>query len=462
MSGYSAVFNCSGCGSPLETQEGTISLACTFCGLIMRLGSPGRILKYFYKTDLNDFGAKFSVEHYLKEKGRPLKYEKLDYRSFHLPFYRFRGMSYALLSERTVTCDDDPEEPLIIRKRTFEQKNRHFDLTVPAFSDESFGLDSLGVRPEVMPLTAFQKDIFPEDSIQVNIDVSPGDAKQSAMAMYFYNLGLASANKECISSEMIGEGLSVIYYPVSAFTIVQQGMPSTVFIDGLNRRVYREIPGRLEYESKGVDKSKAVELNPVQHKCPNCGFDLPVSQVSLFYYCSNCDRSYLLKDDDYVPTKQDVWKYEEGAFHHPFWRFSLRAGETNTVGKFARILTGEIPLVAKSKATNSFYLYVPAFGASNLRSLANLGVRICRVQPELNPQTGSFSAAAEMILPESEALELARFYWNVIRARYRHLLKSQFDFGSCTTGPGELIWLSLARRYGTTTSPGIEKTARYV
>jgi predicted RNA-binding Zn-ribbon protein involved in translation (DUF1610 family) len=462
MPDYSAVFNCPGCGSPLEIQEGTISLACTFCGLIMRLGSPGRILKYFYKSDLDDFGAKFSVERYLKEKGRPLKYEKMAASSFHLPFYRFRGMSYALLSEKIVTCDDDPEDPLIIRKRTFQQKDRHFDLTIPAYSDESFGLDSLGVRPEVMPLTAFQKDIFPEDSVQVNIDVSPDDAKQAAMAMYFYNLGVAAANKECISSEMIGEGLSVIYYPVMAFTISQQGMPSTVFIDGLNRRVYREIPGPLEYKPKRPDKSRAVELDPVQHKCPNCGFDLPVSQVSLFYFCSNCDRSYLLRDDDYISIKLEMWKYEDGAFHHPFWRFPFNTGESDTVGKFARLLTGEIPLVAKSKAPNRFYLYVPAFRVSNLKTLTGVGIRLCRVQPELIPETRSFSPAAEMILPESEALELARFYWNVIRARYRHLLKPEFDFQSGVTGSGELIWLSLARRYAASSSAGMKEARQFI
>ena len=118
--------------------------------------------------------------------------------------------------------------------------------------------------------------------------------------------------------------------------------------------------------------------------------------------------------------------------------------------------------MAKSKAENEFYLYVPAFSASNLKSLTDLGVRLCRVQPELNPETRSFSPAAEMILPESEALELARFYWNVIRARYRHLLKSDFDFASCTTEPGELIWLSLARRYASASSPGIMKKVRYV
>lgn len=437
-------------------------MSCSFCGLIMRVGSPGRILKYFYKSDLDDFAVRFAVERYLKKKGFPLKFEKLESRQFHLPFYRFRGMSYALLSEKVGGDDDDGDgQVMTLKKKVFHRKCRHFDLTIPAFDDKSFGLDSLGIRPEVMPLTAYQKEIFPAESIQADIEVSPEEAREKAMAMFFFNLGFAAANKECMSSEMIGEGLSVIYYPVWACSIQQNNMSSTMFIDGLNKRVYNEIPGTFEYRSSGTDRSRAEEMNPVQHKCPNCGFDLPTSESSLFYYCSNCQRSYLIEDDDYVSAEMVGASYETGEHFHPFWQFEYAVEDNDTVGKFSKILTGEIPLIAKSKASNPFYLYVPAFRSTNLSTLTSVGIRLCRVQPEIEIQRRAFSRDAEMVLPKDEAIELARFYWNVIRSRYLYLGGSKFDFNSRGLRQGKIIWLSLSRSYSHSKKHRAEKAKIY-
>ncbi len=456
MSNYSAIFNCPGCGSPLEIQEGTISLSCSYCELIMRVGSPGRILKYFFESDLDDFTVKFAVERHLKKKGFPLKFERLESRQFHLPFYRFRGMSYALLSEK-VAGDDDEEHLMPLKKKVFHRKCRHFDLTIPAFDNKSFGLDSLGVRPEVMPLTAYRKEIFPHESIQVDIEVSPEEAKEKAMAMFFFNLGFAAANKECLSSEMIGEGLSVIYYPVWAYSIQQNNMSSTMFIDGLNKRVFHETPGIFEYRTSGMDRSRAEEINPVQHKCPNCGFDLPASESSLFYHCENCQRSYLIEDDDYVLTDMACAQYETGKKFHPFWQFEFEVENNDTVGKFSRMLTGEIPLIAKSKANNPFYIYVPAFRTANLSMLTSLGIRLCRVQPEIGVEKRNFSPGAEMVLPKSEAIELARFYWNVIRSKYQYLGGAEYDFDPGKLGQEKIIWLSLSRSYSQSKKFGFKK-----
>lgn len=164
-----------------------------------------------------------------------------------------------------------------------------------------------------------------------------------------------------------------------------------MFVDGLNKRVYHEIPDVFEYQPGGADKSRAEELNPVQHKCPNCGFDLPTSESSLFYHCENCQRSYLIENDDYVLTDMACAQYETGKQFHPFWQFEFEVENNDTVGKFSRILTGEIPLIAKSKANNPFYIYVPAFRSANLSTLTSLGIRLCRVQPEIGVEKRNFS-----------------------------------------------------------------------
>jgi len=457
MSDYSALFNCPGCGSPLQTLEGTISLQCSYCGLIMRLGSPGRILKYFYPSKMDAYSAKFAVEHYLKQKGMSLSFSEVAFGQYHLPFYRFKGMSYALFSEQVMSEMDEGEYDLPMKSTKFHQRCRNFDLTIPGFDEKAFGLDSLGVRPEVMPLTIFQKDNFPSESTKIDIIVSPEEAEQKAMIMFFYGVGLAAENKEYLSSEMIGEGLSVIYYPVWSYSIDKDGMVSTMFIDGLTKKVYHEIFDSFEYRPRGIDNSHAVDLNPVQHKCPNCGFDLPVSEQSLYYYCSNCFRSYMLKDDEYHSVELKCASFEGSANYHPFWKFPFAVGETDTVAKFSKILTGEIPLIANSKANNQFYLYVPGFHSADLNALTMLGGRVCRMQPELTFENKSRPQAAEMILPESEGKELARFYWNLLRSKYSFLCGKEYDFENCKMGDGELVWLSLNKKYGDTNKAGKKK-----
>lgn len=451
MNNYSAKFNCPGCGSPLETLEGTISLRCSYCGLIMRLGAPGRILKYYYECSMDSFAAKVAVERYFKEQGQSLKYGEISSRLYHLPFYRFRGMSYALYSESVIKDEEEAiDEEFLppIKNTTFVRKCRYFDLTVPAFDQSRFGLDSLGIRPEVMPLTAYQKGNLPPESIMVDLTLSPEEARQKAMSMFFFGVGVASINREYLSSEMIGEGLSVIYYPVWSYSIERDGRASTLFVDGLTKSVYNEISESFEVGIKGIDRSRAVELNPVQHKCANCGFDLPVSESSLHYFCSNCGRSYMIGDNSYIPTESNFASYEKGRRFHPFWRFDFAIKDTETVGKFSKILTGEIPLIAKSKAGNPFYLYVPAFKSIDLISLTSLGEMMCRVQPELVYDKEPRLPEADMILPESEGLELARFYWNLLRSKYRYLTGQEYDFKNARVGRGKLVWIGLANSHG--------------
>ncbi len=448
MADYSAVFNCPGCGSPLETLEGTISLQCSYCGLIMRLGSPGRILKYFYDSRMDNFAAKFAAEKYIKKNGLSLKFTPISNRLYHLPFYRFKGMSYALYSKDVMSEIREGDYDLPMKNTVFHRRCRNFDLTIPAFDNKMFGLDSLGVRPGVMPLTVYHKIFFPSESALLDITVTPEQAEQTAMIMFFFGVGMTAADKNYLSSEMIGEGLSVIYYPVWAYSVERDGMVSTMFIDGLTKDVYHEVFDSFEYNGRGADVSKAVELNPTQHKCPNCGFDLPVSELSLYYYCANCDRSYTLEDDDYHSVELKCASHENGSNYHPFWRFQFAIGETDTVGKFSKILTGEIPLIKKSKANNPFYLYIPAFHSGNLNALTNLGGRLCRMQPELSFNKKSQPPSADMFLPESEGLELARFYWNLLRSKYMFLCGEKYDFESCDIKKGELIWLGLNRSYG--------------
>ena len=441
---YSAKFNCPGCGSQLEMSEGTISLQCSFCGLVMRVGTPGRVLKYYYECSLDDFSLKFAVERHLKEKKQSLNFKVTKHQLFYLPFYRFRGMTYSLMSEKIFEEEVDANQTPLPQKTVFHQRCRNFDLTIPAFSEEAFGLDTLGVRPEVVPLNAVTNDNIFKDSVLVDITFSLDEARQQARAMFSFNLGFTSEGKECLISEIVGEILSIIYYPVWSYSMKRDDGEYTLFIDGLAKRVINEIPRPFVYNSKGENQCKGEVLTPVAHKCPNCGVHLPISESSLVYYCANCRRSYIINKDCYhqIETKSAIYETADG--HYPFWRFPFAAcKDIKTVGDFARILTGEIPLTAKPKAAAQFCLYIPAFKIADLDMLTQYSLRVCRIQPILNFNEDEIEPQADMILPVCDALRLANYYWIAIRSKYKYLNDRKYDFDAGKTGPGELIWMTM-------------------
>jgi predicted RNA-binding Zn-ribbon protein involved in translation (DUF1610 family) len=410
----------------------------------MRIGCPGRILTYYYESRLGNFGLNLTVDRFFKEGGGPVKYDTVKRQLYYLPFYRFRGMAYSLLSEVRFEDNIEPDLPVLPGKTVYQQRCRSFDLTVPAFEEKAFVLDSLGVRPEVMPLTAFTNDALPRDAIRVDLTVSPENARKLSMGMFALNLGVASEGKSCVISEMVGDGLSVIYYPVWAYAVRKDGHELTFILDGLAKSVISVIPGLFEYRPTGKDISQAGILTPIQHKCPSCGFNLPTSECSLHYHCANCGKSYMLKTDTYQKVETISFQYEPAAGHYPFWRFPFITGENlKTVADFSKILTGEIPLLAKNKARMPFYLYIPAFRIPDLEILTGRGLRLCRTQPILSPANKELKPEAELVLPENEALKLAKFYWTSVRSRYKYLDKEMFEFKPQDAGPGELIWLTM-------------------
>jgi predicted RNA-binding Zn-ribbon protein involved in translation (DUF1610 family) len=411
----------------------------------MRIGSPGKILSYYYKSDLNAFGLKFAVEKFLKDDGRLARLDMTGCRLHYLPFYRFRGMTYSLLSEEKFDYEEVGfNDGALPSKIEFQQRCRNFDITIPGFGEKAFGLDSLGVRPDVIPLDIFNKANLPPESILVNTTASPDEARRIAMAMFAYNLGFATEGKQHIISEMIGEGLAIIYYPVWTLTGTKEGMPITYFVDGLSKRILSENPDNFVYMANQDGIILEDQFSPIPHRCPNCGADLPVSEASLVYYCSNCHRSYIVTSVGYRATRTRSAQFEQARGFHPFWRFSFSGGKgEKTVNDFSRILTGEIPLIAKNKAQIQFCLYVPGFKTPDLDSMTNRAIRLNRTQPIFEFTDDEIDPAAEMILPESEAVELARFYWQILRIKYRQLNSPTYDFKSCKIGPGELVWLTM-------------------
>lgn len=437
-------FKCPGCGSELETPEGAISNRCRYCGLVSRLGQPGRIVKQYYQSRLDDRGVRFVTDRHLKDAGRGLLAKVHTMRALYVPFYRFRGLSLTCLMKtrlENVPTLSSAGIPL----KSFEVRARNVDLTTMACSQNPVGMASLGIRPQAVPTYAYRDQELPTDAEVMSADIPPDQAEAAALKMNDATIVSSADDSEPGFSEMIGERQSLIYFPVHVLEGDSDGRRLTFYLDGLSKRVYREADEPWQAPELGDPAVGITDLRPEPHHCPNCGADFEPSDRSLFYGCRNCDRSWLLDRSGYRQIPEPTVARGEGALY-PFWRVPLAFDQPrrfNTVGAFARLLTADIPLLAKAKRDVTFYLYVPAFAGTDGERQLETAVRLTRTQPLIEPYRTQPHGAPPIVLPESEALEFASFTWNWLRMSYLNLQTEKFGYANARTAAAELIWLPI-------------------
>jgi len=414
---------------------------CEYCGLIVRIGSPHRVLKYFYSSKIDAYGARMAADRYLKSKGLSLtgSIEKAEF--FYLPFYRFRGMALDYLAPSTEIIETSDGMPMPVKTK-FKLKGKDFDVTTPAFSSDEFGITSLGIRPQAAALYAFSREEIPSEAIVVGSDITAAHAERQAMDLHRHNIGLYNKS-EAVCSAMIGEKISVIYFPIWAITHKTDGEYKTVLVDSLAKRGYAKIDKPFEYTGKKSIEQNSQFIKPLKHQCPNCGADLEEKRFSLFYQCVNCDRAYLITDDGY---SQIQCQAAEELLCAPYWRFPLEFKHKTrykTVRDFSKLLTAEIALLRKEKQENRFYLYSPAFKAADVVRWAKKAISILKTQPHAKLKNKPPAKGLDFYIDEPEAKEMAVFLWQMSAVKYARLQGPDFRFTESDMPAGEIVWLPI-------------------
>jgi len=441
MADLQFIYNCPGCGKPSKTPEGAMTNRCEYCDLVVRIGAPHRILKYFYKPKIKPYGARMAVDRYLKKKGLPLTGNIIKSELFYLPFYRFRGMALDYLAP-SVKFEEAPNGQIIQIESKCELKGKDFDVTVPAFSSDEFKLPSLGIRPQSLPLYAFSREETPDDAVMVRSDISPAEVETKAMELHKHNINIYNKSAS-VCSAMIGEKISVIYFPVWAVTFNSGGEDKTVFVDAVAKRGYTQTEKPFEYKGHISSEKNSHYIQLLKHQCPNCGSDLKENHFSLFYPCTNCNRPYILSDNGYRQVKclaadPDVCV--------PYWRFPLEfhgRKSYKTVKDFYNLLTTEVALLRKEKRDNPFYLYSPAFKATDVNLWVKRATAILKTQPH-DKLTEKFPKDGPVLcIDEDEAKEMAIFLWRVIAEKYARLQTGEFCPDDDNFQSGEIVWLPI-------------------
>jgi ribosomal protein L37AE/L43A len=439
MDSYNLIYNCPGCGKQSPAPEAALTAKCEYCGLVVRIGALHRVLKYFYPSRLDDYGARMAADRYLKAKGLSLTGDVLKVQYFYLPFYRFRGIALDyIVPPVKINPLADLVEQLPEKKPKLKAKD--FDVTIPAFDSAPFGMVSLGIRPQVTAMYAFS---YAEVAAQIKIvgsTITPTIAEEQALKMRDNNTLLYDKTEATISA-MIGEKLSMIYFPVCALTHEVSGDKKTVFVDALAKRAYAQIDGEFDYSGKLSQGEHSHYIKPVRHQCPNCGADLIEDHFSLFYPCRNCGRSYLLTDDGYTEINPQS---AQSSLCAPYWRFPLEfTGRKSykTVSDYSKILGGEIALLRKEKRQNQFYLYSPAFKSADIHSWFDAAYAVLRTQPHDSLADSLPQQSPAFCIDEVEARQMAIFLWRMLTLKYAWKLGKKLAIDESSLPAGRIVWL---------------------
>lgn len=413
---------------------------CEYCDLVVRIGSPHRVLKYFYPSKIDAYGARMAADRFLKSKGLFLTDSIIKSEFFYLPFYRFRGIALDYLAPE-IEIMERPDGGQVPVRTKFKLKGKDFDVTTPAFLSDEFGLTSLGIRPQAVSLYAFSREEIPSEAIIVGSDITTAQAENRAMNMHKHNIDLYNKS-EAVCSAMIGEKISAIYFPIWAITHKTNGEYKTVFVDSLAKRGYAQTDKPFEYTGKKSTEQNSHFIKPLKHQCPNCGAGLKEKRFSLFYPCKNCDRFYLITDDGY---SQIQCRAAEGQLSAPYWRFPLVFNHKTpykTVCDFSKLFTAEIALLRKEKQKNQFYLYSPAFKTADVYSWVKKAISVLKTQPHVKLTENKLpTEGLDFYIDEQEAKEMAIFLWQMSAKKYGRLQNPDFRLAESDLPPGEIVWL---------------------
>lgn len=267
---------CPQCGAPVDLKEADRLLTCPYCGVksLITAPEPHRFL-------LRPEGP-----------GNGIRY---------LPYLRFKGMAFSLLSEAI--------------------GHRILDLTCQGLS-HPWVPPSLGLRPQAVKLT------FAKEGIGGTL-VRPDSDVQKLLARMEKGPPGAPERRETL---YLGETVSWIYLPLRA--------EAGDLCDALSGR---PLPGVRDpagcWEALEPDTS-AWGLRFVPSLCPVCGWDLDGERDSRVLSCGNCQALWELAEGDFLRVPFSLVEATTGeALYLPFWEIlaSDGNGRVKTFADFLRV-----------------------------------------------------------------------------------------------------------------------------
>ncbi len=389
---------------------------------------------------------KFVTERYCKRSGIDLPKSFVDSRLFFIPFWRFKGMIYQLRAEAvTYTFSDGVS---LETEKKVKVDSKPFDINFPGVNQELINHIIMGMRSQVMELHP-QLPTKLAKSAEV---IKPEITLDAAREMAYNNAFGVYRKKNVCCQELIGEKLTLIYFPVWVSQFTNRTGAWWLLVDGVSKRGIT--CGQDEfcgfYSHSDFDGVGSVKIFP--HHCPNCGADLPAGKNAVVYTCQNCWRGWYLDGDrlrqieiSYVDFNND-----NNVKFFPFWQFNASFNSKGSILTYhqAQILfRNKLSVFVDDSEDGIFRFFVPGFSARNPRSLWKLSSRLTQSQPNFTTSKRLRFSSVPATLPEDEAAQMARAIWFYLifgtATNSFHRWNRSDEMPEINFHPGKLLYLPM-------------------
>jgi hypothetical protein len=407
--------SCPSCAAPLEFLEGSNVSVCPFCKLHLLFQSPDKVLKYWLEPKLTQKEVTFVVDRFRKEKNQTLTNRIDEIKRYYLPYWRSSAqVFYTLLDFSFTSCLEEEKELAISTKE--------WDINFPAHVTNDLSLDTLGMRPDWLKLKLLTDKSLLKEAEVLSLELSSSQAKEKALKSLDFFMGNKKKSDQELILKLLDENLSLIYFPLWVVNFIASGEKTFQIIDGITSRVISQSSGVFQPKVNG-DK-EAAGLTPLEilpHRCPNCGWDLPADPFHLVFPCENCQKIWLVSQNDYQLISGEIVKPEleessnqtKPSEYYPFWVFQTRTHiEKNfSIQKLSELFPSEIGWFKVKDKSRPFLFYIPAFEIKNLNKIPEIGLAFTRTQPELETEIRENLKLAGAVRSDEDARKLAELLW---------------------------------------------------
>lgn len=412
---------CPSCGAPFELLEGANVARCSYCDLPLLFQSQKKILRYYLESKFKKRYIPFLVDRFRKERGLSLSRRVERIQLLYLPFWRFTAQAFFTIVEQlsfsAIPAEPDEEPP------KEEVSTKDWDINFCAHNSNDLGIATLGMRPDWLSLKILtDRGRLDQHAEVLTLETNSQAAKQRALRALNFYLEKKKAPEDQLILRLIEERLSLIYFPLWVVNFIAPEGKFFHVVDGITKRTLNEGSGYFElkrHETADVERFYALEIVP--HRCPDCGWDLPVTPFHVVFPCDNCKRIWRTHEGAYHQIRGEIAKVKEelemgcsrSLQYYPFWLFErrLQGRKSSSIQDIFELLPSEIGLFSVKDRSRPFLFYVPAFEMKNLIKLPNLGLVFVRTQPDFETESVKREKLKGVFIAEDDAKKMAEILW---------------------------------------------------
>ena len=390
---------CPCCGAPLDFGEGSNAIRCAHCSVNLLVTGRRQVLSYFIPPKLEAADALAMARRAHSTSG--WNAGSTEPRLYFVPYYRMTGSEFRWekvrtpLEERRGLGNFVPQVRSLVGRLTLvasglinpaedriEFGHRLIEKSFVACEAPELGVYSLGVRPEVLRLELFRRELLEARGRVVGVDLPADRAMERGLK--------SPGDGVVVHREVVERMLALIYFPFWVLGMARNGTSQLAIVDAVSSQVI-ESDARVKLLER-LDQGTATDGQVLGFRplvCPNCGWDLPVRPDDVIFVCGGCTRAWQIVGDRLDPVPVEVVEAAPGTRcdsvkYLPIW----------VVGG------GDDPRRRH---------FVPAFRYRRLELINDLATRLTRKSPSYSVTRGETLELHGCALDREDAIALARF-----------------------------------------------------